>query len=93
MKTLKIEVKSDPKASRLELFVRIIWAILGCIVLSIFGIIAAICMVLQWLYILITGKRSKSLAEVLKLYLFYRFRLEGYLLMLTDERSPIIPVD
>ncbi|MDE1861263.1 MAG: DUF4389 domain-containing protein [Candidatus Micrarchaeota archaeon] len=91
MKTIKMQVKSAPKASRLELFVRIIWAIIGSIVLAIFGIISFICMVLQWIYILIAGKRSKELNKVLKLYVLYRFRLEGYLLMLTDERSPLIP--
>jgi Domain of unknown function (DUF4389) len=93
MKTLKIEVKSDKKASRVELFVRILWAIISGIVLFFFGIVAIICIVLHWFYILITGKRSKSLNDVMKSYLFYRCRLEGYLFMLTDERSPIIPKD
>ncbi|MDE1865761.1 MAG: DUF4389 domain-containing protein [Candidatus Micrarchaeota archaeon] len=91
MKTLKIDVKSDQKASRLELFVRILWLVICSIVLFFFGIIACICTILQWLYILISGKRAKSLNDVLRVYLKYRFSLEGYLLMLTDERNPIIP--
>ena len=93
MKTLKIDVKSDKKASRLELFVMILWLIFGGIVLFFFSIVAAICTILQWLYILITGKRSMSLNNVLRIYVVYRFSLEGYLLMLTDERSPIIPTE
>lgn len=91
MKTLKIEVKSDAKASRAELFVRILWLVLCTIVLAFFGILAVICLVLQWLYILITGKRSRDLNGVMKAYLVYRFSLDGYLFMLTDERNPILP--
>ena len=66
-------------------------AIVSGIVLWIFSIIALICLVVQWLIILITGKRNNSLTGILRSYFYYRTRLDGYLLLLTDERSPIIP--
>lgn len=91
MKTVKISVTSSNKASRWELLVRILWAIICGIVLFFFSIIACICAIIQWLYILITGKRSKSLNNLLKSYVIYRAQLNAYLYMLTDERNPILP--
>jgi hypothetical protein len=91
MKTLNTTITSASKSSRVELFVRILWAILSCIVLFFFSIVAIICVILHWIYILITGKRSKGLNDVLKSYVIYRFRVDGYLMMLTDERNPLIP--
>ncbi len=93
MKTVKIDVKSSEKASRGELFVRILWLIVGGIVLWAFSIIAIICIVLQWFFILITARRNKTLNNVIKVYLYYRTKFEGYLMMLTDERSPLLPED
>lgn len=91
MKTVSLNVQSAQRASRVELFVRIVWGLVSGIVLCIYGIIAAICLVIQWLIILITGKRNIPLNNIIRGYFYYRARLEAYLLLLTDERSPIIP--
>ncbi|MDE1851318.1 MAG: DUF4389 domain-containing protein [Candidatus Micrarchaeota archaeon] len=93
MKTVKVEVKSDPKASRLELFVRILWGIVSGIVLWVFSIIAGICLMVHWIYILILGKRSKTLNNVVRAYFYYSTKYRAYLSLLTDERNPIIPED
>ena len=93
MKTLKIDVKSSDKSPRWELLVRILWAIVGGIVLWFFSIIAIVCIIVHWFYILITGKRHKTLNNVLKVYLYYRTKLGAYVMMLTDERSPLLPED
>lgn len=93
MRTVKISVISRPVASRVELLVRIVWAIVSSIVLFFFGIIACICTVLQWLYILVTGRRHAWLNRLLRSYVFYRAKLNAYLFMVTDERSPIFPED
>ncbi|MGD0728744.1 MAG: DUF4389 domain-containing protein [Candidatus Micrarchaeaceae archaeon] len=93
MKTLKIDVKSGEKASRLELFVRILWLIVGGIILWFYSIIAIVCIIVHWFFILITGKRNKTLNNVLRVYLYYKTKFEAYLIMLTDERSPLLPED
>jgi hypothetical protein len=93
MKTVKISVTSLDKASRVELFVRILWAIVSGIVLWFFSILACVCLIVQWFYILITGKRHKTLNKVLRVYLYYRTKMAAYIMMLTEERSPILPED
>jgi hypothetical protein len=93
MKTVKIDVTSKDRASRLELFIRIIWLIVGGIILWLYSIIAAICIIVQWFFILIMGRRNKPLNNVIKVYLYYRTKFEAYLMMLTDERSPLLPED
>jgi uncharacterized membrane protein len=91
MKTVQYDVQSDQKASRVELFVRIIWGIISMIVLWILAVIAGICFILQWLYILVSGKRSTELNKVIKIYVRYQVGVISYLYLLTDERNPILP--
>lgn len=93
MKTVKVGVKSDRNAPRLELFVRIIWAIPTAVVICIFGMIAKLCILLNWLCILVTGKRNRTLTGVARDYLYYSTKVQAYLSLLTDERSPILPED
>ena len=90
---MKIKVKSQDRASRLELFIRIVWVIVSSIVLWLFSLLACVCTVVQWLYILVTGRRHKGLSNLLKVYVLYRAKLGAYSLMLTDERNPIFPED
>ena len=93
MKTVKIEIISRDKASRVELFVRIIWFILSAIVLWFFSILALLCLVVHWFYILITGKRHKGLNNLIKSYIIYRTKMTIYAFLLTEERNPIFPED
>lgn len=93
MKTVNVSVKSDKKVSRAELFIRILWAIPSAIVLWIFGVIAGICLVVHWFFMLITGKRNKMLNGVVRGYLYYSTKMRAYLSLLTDERNPILPED
>ncbi len=91
MNTVKVDLKSDDKASRVELIVRWVWAIITCIVLFFFAIIALICFALQWLFILFTGKRNATLTGWLKKYCVYHAQASAYQLLITDERNPLIP--
>jgi len=93
MKTVKVEIKNHDKASRVELFVRIVWAIISGIVLCLFGIVALMCLVVHWLYILVEGKRHKGLNNLLRSYVVYRTKVMAYIFMLTEERNPIFPED
>ena len=58
----------ERSASRLELFVRIFYAIPVSIILFFYSIVASICLCLQWLVILIFGRRSHGLNGVIQGY-------------------------
>lgn len=53
----------EPRARRLELLVRIVYPIAIGLVMWIYGLIAGICLVVQWLLILVFGRRNESLSE------------------------------
>ena len=91
MKTVKYEVTFSEKASRLELLVRFLWMIPCYIVLWVLGIIATIAWVVQFLHILILGKRNKTVHEWLVKYVAYCAKLDSYIMLLTEERTPIMP--
>jgi len=74
----------EAPASRLTNFFRLIMIIPAAIVAAVVGIGFAICMVLSWITIVITGKHPQGLwGFMLK---FHRFmtRLVAYSLMMTD---------
>ncbi|MHB8164607.1 MAG: DUF4389 domain-containing protein, partial [Methanoregula sp.] len=54
----------EKEASRFELLIRIIYWILIGIVLWVYGIIAVICLIIQWFHILILGSRNEWLSDV-----------------------------
>jgi len=91
MNTVATQIRYLPKASRLELIIRFIWAIPTTIVLFVFALVAALCLVLQWLYILFTGRRNRSLHVIIKTFTIQQYRLHVYFNLLTDERPPIVP--
>jgi len=79
-------------AGRVELLVRIVyWIIIG-IVLWIYGIIACICLIIQWLHILILGRRNEALSDITKGYLEYLVHVTPYIYFMTDKRPEIMPV-
>jgi hypothetical protein len=81
----------EEKASRIELFVRIVYWILIGIVLWIYGFIAGICWFIQWFVILILGRRSKALGEFVRGYMEYYVHVSNYVYFFTDTRPNIFP--
>ena len=79
-------------AGRLELLVRILYWILIGIVLWVYGIIAGICLIIQWFHILILGSRNDVLSDFARGYLEYRVHVMGYVYIMTDNRPDIMPV-
>jgi hypothetical protein len=79
-------------ASRLELFVRIVyaWICIG-VVLVVYGFIAGICMLIQWFVILILGRRHEGLSNFMKGYLEYYVHVLSYYYLMTDDRPGIMP--
>lgn len=78
-------------AKRLELFIRIVYSFVIGLVLAVYGLIAEICMVIQWLVILILGRRSEGLSNFIKGYLEYFVHVIGYVYWMTDDRPGILP--
>ncbi|MBI5228781.1 DUF4389 domain-containing protein [Candidatus Micrarchaeota archaeon] len=91
MQTVTVDVQGGESASRVELFVRFLYAIVGGIVLWVLSIVSGVCWILQFLIVLITAKRNQTLDNVLRMYFKYSTRLSAYLLILTEERPPLIP--
>ena len=78
-------------ASRLELFIRIVYWIAIGIVAWVYGLLAFICLILQWFFILIMGRRQQRLSEFVKGYLEYVVSRMPYLYFMTDQRPAILP--
>ncbi len=79
-------------AGRLELLIRIVYWILIGIVAAVYGIIASICLFIQWFHILILGKRNEGLSNYAKGYLEYMVHVMSYTYIMTDKRPDILPV-
>ncbi len=79
-------------AGRLELLIRIVYWILIGIVLWVYGIVAGICLFVQWFYILVLGRRNQALSDIAKGYLEYLVHVMGYTYIMTDKRPDILPV-
>ena len=79
-------------AGRLELLIRIVYWILIGIVAWIYGIIACICLIIQWFHILILGRRNESLSNIAKGYLEYLVHVMSYVYIMSDKRPDIMPV-
>lgn len=93
MQSVKYSINYKEPAGRLELLIRFIWAIPSCIVLAVLEIIGSIAWCIQFLYVLVTGKRHKCLHDWMFKAVAYRAKMGAYLWFLTDERNPIMPED
>ena len=79
-------------AGRLELLIRIVYWILIGIVFWVYGIIAFICLFIQWFHILILGRRHEGLSNFAKGYLEYLVHVMNYVYIMNDKRPDILPV-
>ena len=79
-------------AGRLELLVRILYWMLIGIVMWVYGIIAGICLFIQWFHILILGCRNEALSNIAKGYLEYLVHVLPYTYFMTDRRPDVMPV-
>ncbi|MBP2029309.1 hypothetical protein J2755_000229 [Methanohalophilus levihalophilus] len=81
----------EKKASRIELFIRLVYTIPIVIVLYIYSILAGICLLLQWIIILIAGRRIAVISNVISGYLRYYTHIAGYVYLTSDKRPGIMP--
>ena len=78
-------------AGRVELLVRIFYWIAIGIVAWVYGLLAMVCLVLQWFCILFLGRRQRGLSDFVKGYLEYMVHRWSYLYFMTDRRPRIMP--
>lgn len=76
----------------MELLIRILYWILIGIVLWVYGMIAFICLFIQWFHILILGSRNEWLSNFARGYLEYLVAVMSYTYIMTDKRPEIFPV-
>ncbi len=81
----------EHNASRLELFIRILYWIAIGIVLAVYGFIAQILLIIQWFVILILGRRNEGLSDFIKGYLEYVVHVTPYVYFMTDRRPGVMP--
>ncbi len=79
-------------AGRLELLVRILYWILIGVVMWVYGILAFICLFIQWFHILLLGRRNEGLSNIARGYLEYLVHVMPYTYLMTDRRPAIMPV-
>ena len=91
MKTVSYDTKYSEPASRAELIVRIVYFVIGNIVLAILKIISLLAWIAQLLMVLFTGKRDKGLNGFMNMTQKYGVQLYSYMSLLTDERPPLLP--
>ena len=78
-------------ARRLELLIRIgYWIAIG-IVAWVYGILAFVCLFIQWFFILIMGRRQQGLSEFAKGYFEYIISRMPYMYFMTDKRPTVLP--
>jgi len=82
----------EQDAGRVELLIRIVYWILIGIVLWVYGMIAFICLFIQWFHILILGNRNEWLSNIARGYLEYLVNVMSYTYIMTDNRPEILPV-
>ncbi|NYZ73705.1 DUF4389 domain-containing protein [Candidatus Micrarchaeota archaeon] len=93
MKSVKYSSAYEEKASRIELLIRFVWMIPVGFVSFFLSIIYIFAYMLQFLHILVLGKRHKVLHDWIFKYMAYYTKFNSYFVLLTDERTPIMPED
>ncbi|MBI5226229.1 DUF4389 domain-containing protein [Candidatus Micrarchaeota archaeon] len=89
METVSVDIKSDPKASRVEVLVRLLYWIPLMIVMVIMAVVSVILFYINILTCLILGKRIGG--SFIGKYVSYSAKYMAYMMFATDERPPIMP--
>src|SRR5260221_3056157 len=85
---IQLVVTDDLKRNRLTVFFRLILFIPHYIVLYLWGIVAAITVIIAWFAAVITGRVPAGLHNFLASYLRYTTHVWGYMSILADPYPP-----
>lgn len=86
---IKVEVPFEEEASRLEAIIRIFYSLVLLVILIFWSIPAYVVAALQWLSILILGKRNQALHNFVAGFFRFSVGVRSYLLEFTDQKPPI----
>ena len=90
MNSVRVEITPGGKASRAEVIIRIVYGIILGIIAYIFGIIMSILWVVNFFTCLLLGARIG--ADFIAKYVKWIAMVCAYLLFVTDERPPFLPL-
>ena len=76
----------DNMSERKEAFMRILVAIISGIIIGLWKLVVDILSIFHWFYVLITGKRSKSIAEFCNVWATQNYRVIRYMTFTTNAR-------
>ncbi|MEY2445240.1 MAG: hypothetical protein QOE00_1820 [Ilumatobacteraceae bacterium] len=85
MSAFTYDVAYEENRNRLTVAFRIILAIPHVIVAQVWGYLAQVLGVIQWVIILFTGKRNEGIWKLQQSWLYYYSRAFGYVSLLFDE--------
>ena len=74
------------KKERLEALIRIPIAIISGIILELWGILTTILVIINFFFVIFTGKRNKDLVNFTNLYVNYMYKVLRYVTFNTNER-------
>lgn len=77
--------------SRLKTALRFIIGIPVMLINYALGVVANVCALISWFWIVITGKQNEGLHNAIKLGMAYSARSTAYLCLLTEEWPPFSP--
>jgi hypothetical protein len=85
---IDLTVSGDLKRSRLTVFFRLIIAIPHFIVLTLWGFVAELLLIVVWLVTIFTGRVPDGMHDFIASFLRYLTRVSAYLLLLADPFPP-----
>jgi len=95
---IRLVVTDDLQRNRLTVFFRLILAIPHLIWLTVWGIVAALAAIANWLATLVNGQSPEGLHDFLATYLRYQTHVYAYILLVADPfpgfgGKPGYPID
>ncbi|KYC45643.1 MAG: hypothetical protein APG12_00686 [Candidatus Methanofastidiosum methylothiophilum] len=85
----KITFSFEQSSRRIELLIRIFYGFVLAIIASLWGMLAAMVLFIEWFYILFTTKKNFGLWEFSVRFINFYMRVNAYNSILTDERPPL----
>ncbi|MAH32799.1 hypothetical protein CL615_00225 [archaeon] len=71
---------------RTEALLRILIGIISGLILGIWKVVVQVVVILHWFYTIITGKRSKALADFSNMWITYVYNFLRYMTFATNKR-------
>ena len=81
---VRSDIAFEGPANRLTSGLRLIWLIPALVIAAVFGIAAAVVVVISWFAIVITGRQPRGMWDFVLKYVRYYLQVQSYGLLMTD---------